>query len=629
MALSSSFYFPSNNGGEVKGISDSGMETFNGNTIKGLGREILQNSLDANKNYAEPAIVEFSLFEIPFSELPGSASLQDSFKRARQYWDKQKSKKAKTFFNQALNNTEGLIPILRISDFNTTGLTGAKAEYNTPWINLTKSSGVSDKENGTMGSFGIGKFATFAASSLRTVFYNTVDKENEVAFQGIARLTSFIDKNSETTQGAGYIGGELSKPEYANLSLDPNFQRNSTETGTDIYVVGFKNVENSWKEEIISAVLDGFLYAIHAGNLIVKVGDTEINKNTLPEIINEYSDYFSEGANFYYKVLTSPNSKYYEKEYRNHGKIKLWILLDDEMNNKTAIIRGAGMKIKDYPFPNSLLIGSAVMIIEGEKIQQTIVPLENPAHTDWEVKRAEENRPYLRSYIKGIYDIIKEKLSDLAGIDDLDEMDSGVGEYLPLISSDENSTTNEEAISNEVKTIIKREAHTPKSLPDEIIEINPPNDNFGVEDDESGEIIGSGNSGHKKSDNPIQNPENPRTDTSGDGYGTATKPSVPSIHTVSVSNLRILAQDKRIGRYVIAFTPNESVSNSTLKITLVGETRRELVEVKEAMTIPPKSLTISKNTISGLNLIKGKLARVIVTIDFDDYVAMEVNISGN
>lgn len=39
--------FPSNNHGKVKGISDSGVETFQGTPLKSLAREICQNSLDA------------------------------------------------------------------------------------------------------------------------------------------------------------------------------------------------------------------------------------------------------------------------------------------------------------------------------------------------------------------------------------------------------------------------------------------------------------------------------------------------------------------------------------------------------------------------------------------------------
>ena len=68
---------------------------------------------------------------------------------------------------------------------------------------LTKSSGASDKSGSHGGSFGIGKFAPYACSSLRTVFYSTSDKDGLCASQGVSRLTSFKNKKNEITQGTG------------------------------------------------------------------------------------------------------------------------------------------------------------------------------------------------------------------------------------------------------------------------------------------------------------------------------------------------------------------------------------------------------------------------------------------
>ncbi|MGH1647790.1 hypothetical protein ABE945_08510 [Enterococcus gilvus] len=621
MVLAESFYFPGNNGGEVKGISDSGIETFSGNSIKGLAREILQNSLDANKKSSEPAYVEFEMFQLPFDNLPGSSSLKEAFVRARQFWDRQTSRKAKKFFDQALEQTDGLIDILRISDFNTSGLLGSREDYNTPWVNLTKSAGVSDKDSGTMGSFGIGKFATFAASSLRTVFYNTVAQDGESAFQGISRLTSFIDKNENTTQGIGYLGSSLANPEYTSISLDPCFDRKELDYGTDIYISGFKNIENSWQEEIVASVLDGFLYAIFMNNLIVKIGTLEINRDTLPNVIETYKDYFSENADFYYSVLTNENTHYKEINYRNHGLIKIWILLGDNLNNRTAICRGAGMKIKEIPFQNPLLSGAAVMVIEGEEVQKNLIPLENPTHTNWEVKRVEEHRPFFRKYLKGIYDLVKNELIELSDDDSIDEIDSDVGEYLPLISDDEANQAQEESITNETKFIIKKEVkvnETKSGTPDgkDTQEV----EGDGLLRDENGRT------GHKESDNPIKDKTNKRPDTPGDGFGDAE--GARDFKPIKVSQIRILAQDKNAGRYIIIFKPERDCDDSRIAIRLIGETGSENVPLVDAKTIPKSSIKIEKNIVTGLALKKDCFTRLIVTIDFNDYAAMEVKVNG-
>ena len=39
--------FPNNGGGQIKSISDAGIETFTGTEIQSLAREICQNSLDS------------------------------------------------------------------------------------------------------------------------------------------------------------------------------------------------------------------------------------------------------------------------------------------------------------------------------------------------------------------------------------------------------------------------------------------------------------------------------------------------------------------------------------------------------------------------------------------------------
>ena len=125
--------FPSNNHGQIFGIADSGVETFNGTPIKSLAREICQNSIDANLKNGEPTRIIFRTFEIAPSAIPGFDDLDDAFSRSLEYWSKQKSTKAKSFFKSALKLAkQPKITCLRISDTNTTGLLGSDEEYNSP-----------------------------------------------------------------------------------------------------------------------------------------------------------------------------------------------------------------------------------------------------------------------------------------------------------------------------------------------------------------------------------------------------------------------------------------------------------------------------------------------------------------
>ena len=215
----SKWRFPSNDYGENKGINDTGVAMFRGTPLKSLAREICQNSLDAGETF--PVRIEFELFEAESSKLPGRDVLENAFDRCLDFWKSVKAMGTREHFENAKKKiNEAVCPVLRISDFNTCGLTGSREEINTNWTNLTKSSGSSDKKGTAGGSFGIGKFAPFACSDVSTVFYSTLDKENKEAYQGVSRLVTFTHEDDYNTQGIGYFGNERNTPVYEQLELD-------------------------------------------------------------------------------------------------------------------------------------------------------------------------------------------------------------------------------------------------------------------------------------------------------------------------------------------------------------------------------------------------------------------------
>lgn len=180
--------FPSNNFGTLNGIGEAGIETFKGAPYRSLAREICQNSLDARSSKSKPVRVVFSLSSIQSRDIPRFEVLREALSRCLQFWKEQGNDKTVAFFKEATTVASlSAIDLLRISDFNTTGLTGSDKEYSTPWQDLVKASGVSSKGGSSGGSFGIGKSAPFACSKLRTVFYATRDINRLEAFQGKIR----------------------------------------------------------------------------------------------------------------------------------------------------------------------------------------------------------------------------------------------------------------------------------------------------------------------------------------------------------------------------------------------------------------------------------------------------------
>lgn len=617
--------FPSNNNGDVNGISNSGVETFQGTPLKSLAREICQNSLDAALD-ENTVTVDFISFELSKEEIPGAEDLCDAFNRSLEFWE---PKKAQDFFKAALEvmNAEK-IPFLRISDYNTTGLCGSDGEYNTPWCNLTKSSGASDKAGTSGGSFGIGKYAPFACSSFRTVFYSTLDKDGKSAYQGISRITSFRNDNNEITSGVGYCGGDNNSPVFnQQLVLDPAYSRPEGKTGTDVYIAGFRKSAD-WKSDIVASILDGFLYAIYTGKLVVHVDDITISKEHLTDLCDDYKEYLTENANNYYEILTTTQSV--DVNFKNMGLVRLWIAIRPDrpdMHRKVAMIRKTGMKIMDKGGISGNIPFAGVMLIEGEKINDFLRSLENPQHTKWEPDRCAKGRQYAQNIIRDLISVIKDELEKLKPEDDGDEVDPSVDEYLPDESDVEENggKQEEETISNTIKsvevTISKPKAPSgTRAAEGKDAEA----DDDAGEETESDEGTGSGHNGGSGGGNHSGD---------GDGRGVGKGPHKESKKKTLVGivplKARVVCLNKDRGEYSVTFVPSVSADNGHIELFMSAETQNYTAPIVQAVGIGQSGIEIENNKIKNVVFTEKKPVRLKVTIAYHDYCSMEVKAYGN
>jgi len=620
--------FPSNNNGDVNGIGHSGIETFQGTPLKSLAREICQNSLDA----AIPgkiSEVEFVPFQIETKIFPGADSLLDAFEKSKKFWSSQKGNKTKDILESGIRElTSENIHFLRVSDFKTSGLLGSKAEYNTPWCNLTKSSGASDKAGTSGGSFGIGKFAPFACSTLRTVFYGTHDTENIDCFQGISRIVSFEDNTGETTTGTGYFGGEKNSPLFEQLSLDPDFSRKSGETGTDIYISGFKYYDKDWKEDIIRSVLDGFLYAIYSGNMIVRVDDVIINSESLPILMQEYAETFSddsENADKYYSVLTR-GSEWFEINFKNMGTVKLKLLLEPDLHRKVAMIRKTGMKIMDRGRISGIIPFAGVMIIEGDEINEFLRLIENPQHTKWEPNRLIGHESQARSHITDLGNFIKEKLEFLRGEENSESIDPSVGEFLPDEGIDttqkekgETETLDDKKASIETTIVKKKFQPLDMEKAGEKEELGTPDE----DGTDTGPASGSGHGNGKTSSETPGGGED-----GGKGFGIDPGPIRKTRKNISPNKVRVVCLKKHLGEYSIFFVPSESAESGQLEVFLAAETQSYPAPISKATCVGKEPLKVVNNVITGLQFEKDTPIRLIITLQYYDYCSLEVKANG-
>lgn len=616
-----SWYFPSNDHGENKGINDSGVATFRGTPLKSLAREICQNSLDAATG--KTVRVDFSNFEIPTGNIPDANVLKQTFEKCLAYWDGQKAKTTKDFFKNAFEkiNAEA-VSVLRISDFETKGLTGSKEtnDINTDWMRLTKSSGSSDKKGPAGGSFGIGKFAPFACSDFSTVFYNTYDVEDVCAYQGVSRLVTFERDDGETTQGIGYFGNERNTPVYTALNLDPNFARDPGDYGTDVYIVGYRFSQNDWETDIVVSILDSFLGAIWNEKLAVNVGAVKIDKATLPSIMEEYSEELADTYVLeYYQVLTSSETKWFESNHLGLGNIKLGYLLNgSEFHRKVAMIRQTGMKIKDGDRINGFISFTGVLFIEGDAINERLRALENPEHTEWQPDRA-ANPFEAKQLIKSINDYMKKCLEELVEQGLQNEIDAvGVANFIPDTTEEEKDQNREEAISDNIFEIEKRVIN--RKLIPEVISVDNGNDNSTKKVD----VVDGDNHTDWIHTDPISPPVDPPRPPQPVDYVDGTEKTVNTPKEIKPSKFMCICSDPDDGKYMIDFIPSVDSDNGSLYFYLSGETEAYKAPIVKASQIGGAELSVNGNALTGLVFKSGQHIRINLQLDHKDYCSMEV-----
>ena len=482
---------------EAKGLNDSGIETFNDDCLKGLAREICQNSLDARRKDIpdnQPVIVEFSRFNSVPDQFPGKETFFGALERSLDFWKNRNDEKTEKFFRDALGVTTYLtVPWLRISDFFTTGLIGVSKgntrNATTPWSSLVMSSGVSNKAGGSGGSFGIGKFASFSCSKFRTSFYSTVTEEGEKGFQGVARLVSFEDKNNCITLGNGYYREDDGQPLKEPPQIDKKFSRDG-ECGTDIFVPAFCGGD-TWIEDVTASVLDGFLFAIFKNKLEVRLLDEGLE----PRVINRkwLDDQYKLGqlancptVKYNFEVLKNndPNQEF-RKKIDEDGYLELRLMLAPELDRRISMIRETGMKIYAKGNFSASISFSGVLVVHGEELNKRIKKFENPQHNKWEPKR----NPSDSSLLEEINRFCRKSLDSLVEKSAAEELDAGLGDVLPAVGESDKQEERETLsakISSLTETKRKKKRSVTKARTEEEGETE------GKDDEIEGEVPGSG-----------------------------------------------------------------------------------------------------------------------------------------
>lgn len=452
------------------GVNDVGIGVFKRRPYIGLTKEILQNSTDARNPYlpeGTPVKVRFELIYIDRDDIPGAVQLNSAIHKCYEYYpngdDGAKLKRIQDAAEKYLDHP-GKVPALKISDYNTTGLCGVLEEKGSNWSGLVRERSATNKTSNSSGAFGVGKFAPYTFSSLRTIFYSTKTINGETAFQGKALLTTFKEDDI-LKNNIGLFADTTGHNFNAVLSdedIAPVFRRE--EYGTDIFVLGFEK-EADWMEQSAISVIEYFFYSIYKGNLEVEVAEDNnvisICQKNLGEMIAFFKGYcdahmqddvsFQFTAPLYWNLLTG-SPKVIKEPFTYNGKkmgeYELYLLAGDDVTEKKVLeMRQAGMKIREDSAFRIQMNFTGIFIATGagassdepkDNISSFLRKCENQAHDDWAADEYPEEKETAKGIINRIHkiilDAVKAEMPDF-GKDSVDAF--GLSEFLPNEESDD------------------------------------------------------------------------------------------------------------------------------------------------------------------------------------------------
>lgn len=469
------WHHPTDMSDQWDGFNDSGMEHFTGNPMNHLAREVVQNAYDAGKEN-ETVLVNFKLRRIATADIPDKEELQrniDACLKAAA----DESEKAHLFFKKASALLkEKKIPVLEITDSNTNGMQGPCVN-GTPYYAFMKARGQSKKtDSNASGSFGIGKFAPYAVSQLRTLMVSTVYEKKsglkEHLTQGKSILMSH-DLKHERKLGIGFWGRkEKCQPLINTLESLPKWlpytqsiDKEST-TGSKLLILGFDE-KDKWQIHLAVSIAENFFGAISAAKLNVIIDDKyELTENTIGEFFESEEiaqvitkkefknepNQFNNCKNYLVAFDELPSVHIEESQTLHLGRCRLRIYVGEGLPKKVCVLRN-GMFITDNlqglkqfsDFKDFV----AVFSCEDSKGNKLLRNMEPPRHDDFEperlvtAKEQKNGRAAIRQISTWVREMLarhaKDPVSEVTEIDELrdffgEEGESDTGKSLKEIN---------------------------------------------------------------------------------------------------------------------------------------------------------------------------------------------------
>lgn len=631
--------------GAADGFNDPGISEFKSVKYDGLAREIIQNSLDAkNPKLNQPVKVIFEQQSYDMSYFPGYQKYLKTVEACIDYIKDEKGNKSissleeiKKVLYDAKNRNK--FNVMKISDYNTLGLSGSSKIKGTPWANLVRRTGNSNKREGAGGSFGVGKYAPFVFSKIRSIIYSTKDLDGNIALQGKSILAGHIYDSAERSP-KGYFGQstikqidyntfEDSAPINNKFEIPDAFLRD--EVGTSLFIL-CATIETNWNEEVRNSVINSFFWSILTGKLEVEIISGEnkiiINKNTLNKNVNDCINSTTKNKQ---SLLTLEYLKIFnmQNEYQRHvkvfdlstsnetkyGEMELLIISNKDIETKSiAHIRETGMKIEDKTY-SSIIGYVGITRTLNDEMNNFLRECEAPKHDEWSANNYgnnEQDTTYAKKILKEISEWERSIVKSLSITNTSKKLDPlGMEEFLPSDISDDETIDNK---TNELLTFkpLQVEIGIKKNSKQTYTDSN--NSGFSITEDEEETIEESIHNSHG-SNGPGGGNGQEGNEWTQNPQGTLHEKVKVPITYVKTPYLN------EKGKYLISFIPLETTENCYLKIRRAGDDILEELTIEDLFIINGSQ----KQKVETFSLKENK--KIIFEVNFKeiDREALEVN----
>lgn len=393
-------------GGDTESPQNAAIKEFSKHIFESIVREAIQNSLDNpfGSQGSNPVTVKFEFGEIAKNEIPSYDDLLNHYNATKQFWQNDQSyKPIFDAIDNRLNDFSDNIPYLQISDFNTTGMNLTHRQNEsirlTSYYAFTRGNNTVKSNAQAGGSEGQGKATFYAASALRTLFIHTVS-ENGSIYEGLTRLATHTINNQDYSSN-GHLFQDIDTPTYeTQAQQDLPFRRTSNDSdyGSTISILGLWSYEDV-EQKMIKSAINNFWMAISEGDLIVQVGDTELNQSNIESLIEQYIPERNESshtksnptkygrAKCYYETWTAKQqeTETYSETIDTLGQCTLKISQHAEYPGKIAFFRKQKMLIVRSGVNSYLNKGyCGVFICTDDKGNQILRKMEGKTHTEWD-----------------------------------------------------------------------------------------------------------------------------------------------------------------------------------------------------------------------------------------------------